>query len=555
MGVDRADGVDGATMTAGTTTAGATTTPSVRTTAGATPAAVPPGPAGGAWPSRAARRVTDMVRAHPDLVVLAALVIIAVLARGVLLTRAPLFLRRDSVAYFQVGWELANGLGFDLPLRRTPLYPLFVAGVVWLLGEDLRGLALAQHLLGVVTVVATYFLGRAMFGRVAGTVAGLLAAISAPLLIYEHYILAEALFIPLLVLGVLLVVLAMQRGSGRLYVTSGIILALAALSRPIGQALVPIAPLAILAHHWGGQGDGLGGDPGGGRGPLWANVRASVQAALVPAALVLLGFAIILVPWSIRGSLTTGRVSGAGAMGQSLVGRIVRHDEGFVLPRPDSASPHEDARKTEIRSLILTQMNRDARPSAINHRIRNVFGLTEPEADAAMRDVAVEIFLSQPGRYVEGTLAKFRRLLVGEDERLRTHWATRKDGELRDSWTAEASIAHLYSPPNVVQEREYANAEAVTRIFQPYVWGWLLLPLVVLGLGWGLVRGPRGPTILFLLTILVLVFPSAALVGYVPRYRYPVDPLLYVLAAGGLVAGVALARRGWARVGPGSARR
>jgi hypothetical protein len=517
-------------------------------TAGTLTAAVPPGQTGGGWPGRAARRVVGVVRAHPDLVVLAALVVIAVLARGVLLTRAPLFLRRDSVAYFQVGWELANGLGFDLPLRRTPLYPLFVAGVVWLLGEDLRGLALAQHLLGVVTVVATYFLGRAMFGRVAGAVAGLLAAVSAPLLIYEHYILAEPLFIPLLVLGLLLVVLAMQHGNGRLYVASGVVLALAALSRPIGQALVPIAPLAILVHHWGRPG---GSRSGGTRGSLWANVRAAVRAAAVPAALVVLGFAIILVPWSIRGSLTTGRVSGAGAMGQSLVGRIVRHDEGFVLPKPESASPHTDARKTEIRSLILTQMNRDARPSAINHRIRNVFGLTEPEADAAMRDVAVEIFVSQPGRYVEGTLAKFRRLLVGEDERLRTHWATRKDGELRDSWTGEESIAHLYSPPSVVQELEYANAEAVTRIFQPYVWGWLLLPLVVLGLGWGLVRGPRGPTVLFLLTILALVVPSAALVGYVPRYRYPVDPLLYVLAAGGLVAAATLVRRGWARVGPG----
>ena len=56
------------------------------------------------------------------------LLLIGGLTRGVLLTRAPLFIRRDSIAYFQVGYELANGLGFDLPLRRTPLYPLFVAG-------------------------------------------------------------------------------------------------------------------------------------------------------------------------------------------------------------------------------------------------------------------------------------------------------------------------------------------------------------------------------------------------------------------------------------------
>lgn len=484
-----------------------------------------------AWPAGPARRVLAWVRAHPDLVLLTALVLLAIVVRGVLLTRAPLFLRRDSVAYFQVGWELANGLGFDLPLRRTPLYPLFIAGVVWTLGEDLRGLALAQHLLGVVTVVATYFLGRAMFGRLAGALAALAIALSAPLLIYEHYILAEPLFIPLLTLGLLLMVLALRHDDTRsrdplwLYLAGGLVLALAALSRPIGQALLPVAPLAILAHHW---------QP---KAPIMPAVRASIR----PILFVLLGFALILVPWSIRGSLTTGKVSGAGAMGQSLIGRIVRHDEGFVLPSPNGPSPHADPRKTEVRSLILTQMNRDARPSAINHRIRNVFGLTEAEADAAMREVAIEIFTSQPGRYVEGTLAKFRRLLVGEDERLRVHWATRKDGELRESWTNEATIAHLYSPPSPIQEREQPTVEAVTRVFQPYLWRWLLIPLVLLGLGWGLIRGPRGPTVLLLLTVLALVFPSAALVGYVPRYRYPVDPLLAALAAGGLVALIVLA--------------
>jgi 4-amino-4-deoxy-L-arabinose transferase-like glycosyltransferase len=490
------------------------------------------------WPAKLGRRALDAARAHPDLVLLTAVVLVAIVARGVLLTRAPLFLRRDSVAYFQVGWELANGLGFDLPLRRTPLYPLFIAGVVWLLGEDLRGLALAQHLLGVVTVVATYFLGRAIYGRLAGAVAALAVALSAPLLIYEHYILAEPLFIPLLVLGLLLVVLALNREGGQrstmgLYLAGGVVLALAALSRPIGQALLPIGPLAILAHQWR-------------RG---ASLRDVVRPSMVPIALLLLGFALILVPWSVRGSMTSGRVSGAGAMGQSLIGRIVRHDEGFVLPKPDSPSPHADPRKTEIRALILTQMNRDARPSAINHRIRTVYDLSEPEADAALREVAVEIFTSQPGRYVEGTLAKFRRLLVGEDERLRVHWATRKDGELRDAWIGEPSIAHLYSPPSAIQELEYPVAEAVTRLFQPYLWRWLLVPLVLLGLGWGLVRGPRGPTVLLALTVLALVFPSAALVGYVPRYRYPVDPLLSVLAAGGLVAAVALVRLGWERLG------
>lgn len=469
--------------------------------------------------------MASFARAHPDLVILGGLLLVAVLVRGAFVFRAPLFLRRDSVAYFQSGYALANGLGFDLPLRRTPLYPLFVAGVVWTLGEDLRGLAVAQHLLGLVTVAATYWLGTAMFGRVAGALAGLMVALSAPLLIHEHYILAEPLFIPLLTLGLLALVYAIRRDRGRLYVLGGVTLALAALSRPIGQALLPVAPLAILVH------------------------TRSIRSTLRPAALVLAGFALVLVPWTIRTAATSGQVGGAGAVGQSLVGRIVRHDEGFVLPSPDSAAPTGDPRQAEIRRLILTQMARDARPSAINHRIRTVFELSEAEANARMQAVAIEIFMSQPGRYVEGTLAKFRRLLVGEDERLRVHWSTRKDGELRDAWTDESRIAHLYAPPSAVEELEYPTAEALTRIFQPHAWSWLLAPLALLGLGWGLARGPRGASVLLLLTVLALVFPSAALVGYVPRYRYPIDPLLAVFVGGGAMALASLGRLAYARWG------
>jgi hypothetical protein len=49
------------------------------------------------------------------------------------------------------------------------------------------------------------------------------------------------------------------------------------------------------------------------------------------------------------------------------------------------------------------------------------------------------------------------------------------------------------------------------------------------------------------LAVLVLLAVSAALVGDVPRYRYPIDPLLYAVAAGGLTSlvglGLAAARR------------
>ena len=489
---------------------------------------------------RASRRLLQrparFVAHHPDVVLLVGLLALAAVVRAMFLFRAPVFLRHDSVTYFQTGYELARGQGFDLPMRRTPLYPLFIAGVIWTLGEDFVGLAFVQHLLGLVTVAVAYLLGRALFGRPAGFFAALATALSAPLLIYEHYILSEPLFTPLLGIGLLLIVCALQGDRAWLYFAGAAVLAVAALSRPIAQALLPVVPLAILVQ------------------------KGGLRPSLKPSLLVLAGFALVLLPWTARSALATGRVGSAGALGQTLIDRVTRHDESLALPHPDSSSRHTDPTAIAVRRLILTQGARDARPSAINHRIRSQFGLSEAEANAAMLHVALEVIGSQPERYFWGSLAKFRRILVGEDERLRAHWATRKDGELRDTWTAEPSIAHLWSPPSPLEERESPTAEALTRIFQPYRWLGPLAVLILLGVVLGLVRGPRGPTVLLLLTIVALVLPSAALVGQVPRYRYPADPLLAVFAGGGLVAlgllaRVAVRRKGQAMTGAPTPRR
>jgi hypothetical protein len=49
------------------------------------------------------------------------------------------------------------------------------------------------------------------------------------------------------------------------------------------------------------------------------------------------------------------------------------------------------------------------------------------------------------------------------------------------------------------------------------------------------------------LLVLVLLLAGAALIGIEWRYRYPLDPLIDVLAAGGLVTLVALAVSGVGR--------
>src|SRR3954449_4297014 len=84
---------------------------------------------------------------------------VALALRLAFLFRAPVFIIGDSENYFWPGYQLAREVGFDLDLRRTPGYPLFIAFVVRQVGEDLAALALAQHLLGVVTCLLVAGLG------------------------------------------------------------------------------------------------------------------------------------------------------------------------------------------------------------------------------------------------------------------------------------------------------------------------------------------------------------------------------------------------------------
>ena len=59
--------------------------------------------------------------------------------------------------------------------------------------------------------------------------------------------------------------------------------------------------------------------------------------------------------------------------------------------------------------------------------------------------------------------------------------------------------------------------------------------LSVLGALLSLVVPAYHAALLPFLVALVLIAVSAMLVGDVPRYRYPIDPLMYVMASGGLV--------------------
>jgi len=472
------------------------------------------------------------LRRHPDFVCLLVLLLAGAALRLAFAFRAPpLFVGGDSQTYLVPGWELANGLGFAPILKRPPLYPLFVAFSIMLMGEDPHGLAFLQHALGLGTVALTYWLARAAFAgaggllarRVAGVVAGLLVALNGTLIVYEHYVMAETLFTFLLTASALALVLAARRASWRWYALGGGLLALATLTRAAAELLLPLVPLAALLWH--------------------RNLRLAMRLS----GAMLAGFAALALPVMLATFVQTGSF-GASGLGEALFWRGSRETPMLINRQVGRPSDVADPTRTQARRVAYNRVFENELPSDIAVLLQQRYGYSEAEADAILRDVALELFARQPDLYVQSSLALFGELLVGAEQYLGgqgksggvTRFPNAQD-KYGDWWNER--VRHLALPATTAEANEFRRAQAVANVFQPFRSAPVLLGLLGIGMvaatavrGWRLAWLP----VLFGLWLLLL---TAFLSGALPRYRYPADPLLAVGMGGGVAALAVGARR------------
>ncbi len=261
----------------------------------------------GQQPSAAIRPAWRSVTTHPDL--LAAL-LVAVVATGLRIAffpGAPLFLHGDTYQYYRPAADLVAGGTFDLPLKRPPLYPAFMALVSVVTGGNPAHVVAAQHALGVGTALLAFGIGRLTVGRAVGVLAGLASAVASGMLVYEHYLLSEALFAFLLPLGVFLYVVGLRRGGRWWYAGSGLVVALATLTRVHAQVLILVAPVVTLVCCRGWR----------------QELRGTLVATFVAGA--------VLLPWMARNQAVHGEFTVAGRAGQSLVYRTLVHNPRIRL--------------------------------------------------------------------------------------------------------------------------------------------------------------------------------------------------------------------------------
>ncbi len=434
---------------------------------------------------------------------------------------APTFVTPDSDDYLGPAYDLAHGLGFDPELRRTPLYSIFVSAVL-ALGGNLASLALVQHALGVLAAAATYALGRATFGRLAGLLAGTAVALSGPLIIYEHYLMAESLFSLLLAAAALVLVVGAKRDSFTWLFSAGAATGLAALTRPIGQAAIPIAvglPLLLAMPGW--------------------------RRGLRRAVLIACGVLVVLAPWLVRTWAVHGSLGAEGALGQALIGRTIRHDRGFVYDDPRRPDP--DPTRAAARRVIQQEAS-TGEPSGgtITARLRDELGLTQAQTSALLLELALDAISRRPTSYLASTAEAAWELFQGKNERLLGHWRQRTTRNWDRKWNAR--LVPLLEDELPAEGQAYERADALTSLFQP--WRWRRSITLLFGLGaLAALAVPRWRTGLIPAAMAVtLLVAAAALDGLVWRFRYPADPLIAVVASGGASAPIMLALAGAGRI-------
>ena len=449
---------------------------------------------------------------------LGVLALMAVGPRLVLQLQAPIFLVLDSSSYARPAYDLLDGAGLTTGLKRPIGYPLLLAGVLAAFGPDLTAVSAVQHALGVVTVGLTYLLGRACFSRWVGFGAAAAIAVSSPQLSLEHTVLSEALFTMLLIALTLVLIRATRASGHGPAIVAGVLLGLAALVKPVGQAMLPLA-LAFAALR-----------PG------------TLRRRVLSAALLTATFAAIVLPWMGRNLAVHGRFTVGGGLGESLLASTVDFSRGtFRFDGPD-LPPEPDPTRRAARRIIQAGVTDRASEGAVFRRLRSELGLSEAEADRLARDLVFETIRRQPLDFI-GTLPGFARRLFELGHRSPAlNWGAYK------LWDDEDRVlAQLVRRPTPSQEAGRTRIGALLEWYRPSRLGVALPLLALAGLAAAWRLRPLAPAVVPGLLAACLVLVQVTLDGPVARYRYPIDPLLHVLALGAVGTGLGYARRRAAR--------
>ena len=254
---------------------------------------------------------------------------------------------RDVYAILAPGRPFDDGIGRRMWERwlgphafyQDPLYAYALAAIYAMAGARPEPVVLWQALLGLGIVAFVFVLGCALWDRTVGLVAGIIAALYAPLIFYETTLLRGALQAFLAMAAVTLTTLGMQRTRRSWWALAGAAAGLAALAHATNLLLAAALALYALSAWLRQRRDELSDVSALHRDPPTSSPSAARRAVLAYAA----GFLLALAPLFARNVLVGAppwTIGPAGAYGafNFISGHAIDSDPRMGFPFSPSAA-------------------------------------------------------------------------------------------------------------------------------------------------------------------------------------------------------------------------
>lgn len=447
------------------------------------------------------------VAREPDRWNLRLVVTVAAATRLVVLFRTPVFVIGDSGGYVEAAGTVARDGSFA-PLLGIypPAYSVFLAGVWAVLGPDFLAAAAVQHALGVVTAIATYGVARAALPPVWALIPAIATATNGYLLILEHGIYTEALFIPLLATVAWLATRLLGAGDAggwRLAATTGALVALASLTRLVLQPFLAVLAAGMLV---------AGGWPP--RRDAWVRVGALVGAFLVAVS-----------PWVAHNWIVHSYVGLSNGTGVSaLLPRLWEEEATYTWAN----TGHPDA---DVRDLLeALQQERDRGASYWQAWMRARREFPDRDTSALVAAAGMDVIARHWGTFAERTWFRFQRLWAGGFARETVNDLYGEQGKLGIVSPVFAVRPDGGSPVEVAGNQ----AHALTKVVRPddVPPGVALVLVAVATVAAVTSRRPLASLVPVGLA-LGLLFLAVLLNSDRARYRHPAEPFLVIAYAMG----------------------
>lgn len=370
---------------------------------------------------------------------------------------------------------------------RTPFYPFFIAFSKIIFGRGfVIGLPWIQHALGVIMAVLVFAIGKKVFNKWVGFLAGILTGLNAYQVYWEHNSMSDFFFSFMAVLAFYLLLQALLSGRNKDYVAFGVVFGLNLLTRPLFQLFFVVFPVLIYLF------------------------TQDFRETLKRFAFIMIPVILVIAPWFWQNWIRHHYFGFTPFLGVQLMVRTQKYI--------DFASPLRAKEKTVYRQTMIDSGHTGQVAVAGWADLQRKLGYTSTQANQALQEIAFEAIKKNPQRYFRETFGEMNVLMTNHPK--------------------EVFFADIDLDPSFRQRyyQKIIEKDSWTIFHQELNWN-LTLKMI----NFALLAIPGALAVLFkrnfkaliflLVALYILLVTSAVEEGVVTRYRIPLDPYIFLFAA------------------------